>query len=77
MITRLECLHTKTYIHRNLKPSHILCGQGKKSNTMFLIDLSLAKRYICPSSGEHIKFKKKTFSYLPSDAKSPFHEENK
>lgn len=44
---------------------------------MFLIDLSLAKRYICPSSGEHIKFKKKTFSYLPSDAKSPFHEENK
>ena len=40
-----------------MKPENILIGQGKKTNTFYLIDFGLAKRYLCPKTGTHIPFK--------------------
>lgn len=40
-----------------MKPENILIGQGKKQNTVYLIDFGLAKRYLCPKTGDHIPFK--------------------
>ena len=40
-----------------MKPENIVIGQGKKSNQAYIIDLGLAKRYICPKSGTHIAMK--------------------
>ena len=51
MLNRLEWLHSKNFVHRDLKPENILIGQGKKSNIAYLIDLGLAKRYLCPKTG--------------------------
>ena len=28
---------------------------SKKSNTLFLIDMGLAKRFVCPKTGQHIE----------------------
>ena len=57
MIQRLEYLHSKNFVHRDMKPENIVIGQGKKANTIYLIDFGLAKRYLCPKSGTHIPFK--------------------
>ena len=58
MISRVESVHSKNYVHRDLKPENFLIGTGKKSNTLYLIDMGLAKRYVCPKTGQHIEQKK-------------------
>jgi len=57
IINRIEWLHSKGFVHRDLKPENILIGQGKKATIVYLIDLGLAKRYLCPKTGKHIEFK--------------------
>jgi len=50
-LTRLELLHSFSFVHRDLKPENICIGQGKKSNIVYLIDFGLSKRYLCPKTG--------------------------
>lgn len=57
LISRLEYLHSKNFVHRDMKPENILIGQGKKASTFYLIDFGLTKRFLCPKSGTHIPFK--------------------
>lgn len=57
MLQRLEYLHSKNFLHRDMKPENILIGQGKKASTIYLIDYGLAKRYLCPRTGRHIPYK--------------------
>ena len=57
LVMRLEYLHSKNFVHRDMKPENILIGQGKKSSTFYLIDFGLTKRYLCPKTGVHIPFK--------------------
>lgn len=52
MITRLEYLHSKDFIHRDLKPDNFTIGLGSASNLVYLIDFGLAKRF-CDSKGKH------------------------
>ena len=40
-----------------MKPENICIGQGKKSNIVYLIDFGLAKRYLCPKTGDHVQFR--------------------
>ena len=57
MVQRIEYFHSKSFIHRDIKPENIMVGQGKKANTIFLVDFGLAKRYLCPRWGTHVPFK--------------------
>ena len=50
-------MHDMGYLHRDIKPENICIGQGKKANTIFLIDFGLVKRYICPQTGKHLEKK--------------------
>ena len=59
MIQRTETVHSCGYVHRDLKPENFLIGTGKKADTLFVIDFGLAKRYICPKTGNHISMRKK------------------
>ena len=56
-ISRMELLHSKGFIHRDVKPENFLIGVGKKNSILYLIDYGLAKRYIDPKTGQHISFK--------------------
>lgn len=56
MITRLEYFHSRSYIHRDIKPDNYLMGVGSHSNRIYLIDYGLAKRYRDGHTRRHIKY---------------------
>ena len=57
MISRIEYMHSKNFIHRDIKPDNFLMGIGKKGHTLYIIDFGLAKRFRDPKTGVHIPFR--------------------
>ena len=45
MISRVEYVHNKNFIHRDIKPDNFLMGVGRHCNKLYLIDFGLAKKY--------------------------------
>ena len=56
MITRIEYLHSKHFIHRDISFNNFCIGHNKVSNKIFIYDVGLAKRYI-QRDGTHIPYK--------------------
>ena len=57
MISRLEYIHKKYILHRDIKPDNFTIGRGKKSHIIYLIDFGLAKKYKSSKGNhEHIKY---------------------
>ena len=56
MISRLEFLHSRDYIHRDIKPDNFLMGRGEKKNNVYIIALGLAKIYRDSSTHQHITY---------------------
>ena len=57
MITRLEYIHKKYILHRDIKPDNFTLGRGKKSHIIYLIDFGLSKKYKSSRGNhEHIKY---------------------
>lgn len=57
MICRIEYVHSKNFIHRDIKPDNFLMGLRKKGNMVYIIDFGLAKRYRDPVHNNHIPYK--------------------
>jgi serine/threonine protein kinase len=56
MIARLEFMHTRTFLHRDVKPDNFLMGTGANGHRCYVIDFGLAKRYRDPRTGRHITY---------------------
>eukprot|EP00049_Salpingoeca_infusionum_P011578 m.202066 g.202066 ORF g.202066 m.202066 type:complete len:329 (-) comp14976_c0_seq14:3589-4575(-) len=57
MLDRIRLLHSKNFIHRDIKPDNFLLGAGSRCNQIYIIDFGLAKRYRDPASGAHIPYR--------------------
>ena len=56
-ISRVEYVHSKSFIHRDIKPDNFLMGLGKRANQVYVIDFGLAKKYRDPKSHAHIPYR--------------------
>jgi serine/threonine protein kinase len=45
LISRIEYLHQRDFIHRDLKPDNFCIGRGNNAKKIYMIDFGLAKRY--------------------------------
>lgn len=53
MIERIEFIHSKAILHRDIKPDNFLIGHGDKKTKVFIIDFGLSKKFI-NKDGAHI-----------------------
>lgn len=52
-IDRLETLHKKGYVHRDIKPDNFVIGTGRSASTIHLIDFGVATPYADYVTGVH------------------------
>ncbi|KAH0835665.1 kinase-like domain-containing protein [Lanmaoa asiatica] len=59
LISRLEFIHSRSFVHRDVKPANFVMGLPS-SPTAFIvnvIDFGLARRFRDPRTGEHVTYK--------------------
>ncbi|OWT43391.1 casein kinase I isoform epsilon [Pochonia chlamydosporia 170] len=57
LISRIEHIHARSFLHRDIKPDNFLMGIGKCGDQVHIIDFGLSKRYRDPQSGFHIPYR--------------------
>lgn len=57
MLRRLEFVHSRNFIHRDVKPDNFLMGCGTHSSQVYIIDFGLAKKYRDSRTHAHIPYR--------------------
>ena len=61
-LDRLEYIHSKLVIHRDIKPHNLVIGKNDP-NVIYLIDFGLSRKYRSSRTGKHIKFNNLKLTY--------------
>ena len=57
MLDRLEFIHSKNIIHRDIKPDNFVLGlDNNKSHIIYILDFGLSKKFRSSRTHQHIKF---------------------
>ncbi|XP_069363085.1 casein kinase I-like isoform X2 [Maniola hyperantus] len=57
MMGRVEFIHCKCFIHRDIKPDNFLMGIGRHCNKLYMIDFGLAKKFRDIRTRAHISYR--------------------
>ena len=56
MLRRIQFVHSRHHIHRDIKPDNFMTGINENDNKIYIIDFGLSKKYYSTSKKQHIKF---------------------
>ncbi|KAH0472511.1 MAG: uncharacterized protein KVP18_004718, partial [Porospora cf. gigantea A] len=56
-LNRIEYVHQKSFIHRDVKPDNFVIGRGRRVSVIYIIDFGLAKKYRDSRTMMHIPYR--------------------
>ena len=56
MIDRIEYIHSRKILHRDIKPDNFVIGRGRYSHIVYILDFGLSKKYWSSRLNNHIAF---------------------
>lgn len=56
MVDRVEYVHSRKIIHRDIKPDNFVMGYGNKGHIVYILDFGLSKKYWSSTNKCHIPF---------------------
>jgi serine/threonine protein kinase len=56
MVDRIEYIHSRKILHRDIKPDNFVMGRGNHSHIVYILDFGLSKKYWSSRQNRHIPF---------------------